>query len=65
MKIATGVRYLRSDARTRHQERNWHVYVDGAYARFSADTLDAVRCFYADCWLEGLQGNTVSFRTHR
>lgn len=65
MRVATGIKYLRTDARKRGQETNWHVYLDGEYRRFSEDTLDSIRCFYGDCTLIGIQGNTVSFRTGR
>jgi hypothetical protein len=61
LKIKAGVRHLKTDARTRAQDRNWHVWVDGENVRFMADSLDDVRCFYADCVLISIQGNTVSF----
>lgn len=65
LKVATGAKYLRTDARKRAAETGWHVYLDGECTRFSPGTLDSVRAMYADCTLVGIQGNTASFSSAR
>ena len=59
MKVAAGIRGIRNIVAT--NKSGWHVWVDGEYTTYMAETLLQIRTTYHGYTLTSVTGNGLTF----